>query len=414
MLPPLCQKPLFIADLCIIAIPLLAIKELPFVEYLFGFGTPEWRVVPIGIAFYSLQLMSYVIDVFMEKINPENNILHFIMYVTFFPQIIQGPIPRYSQLSNQLVEGHRFDEMKFTKGFMLIIWGFFLKLCIADKAGIVVNNVFDNYSAYRGVYVLVAGILYSFQLYADFMACTSLAQGIAELFGIELIDNFNHPYFAKSIKDFWRRWHISLSAWLKDYIYIPLGGNKKGKYIKYFNILVTFAVSGIWHGSGYKFLLWGLLHGSYQIIEDIFMPVRTTLYNSCKNEFNRKILDAINTLLTFLLVSIAWIIFRADHLKIGLSMIKSIVTVHNPWIFTNDSLFGLGLNWKEFLLLIFCLVFLFLVSKIQEQGVNIRESIMGQKLPVRWTIYILAIVFVMLFGTYGYGFDPQAFIYGGF
>ena len=181
-----------------------------------------------------------------------------------------------------------------------------MKFCIADKAGIVVNNVFDNYPTYRGAYILVAGILYSFQLYADFSACTSFAKGIAELFGIDLIDNFNHPYFASSIKDFWRRWHISLSSWLRDYIYIPLGGNRKGNCRKYMNLLITFAVSGIWHGSGYKYLFWGLLHGGYQVAEDLIWPLRSKIYSLCRNEMQRKFSDGINVVFTFILVTLAW------------------------------------------------------------------------------------------------------------
>jgi len=179
-------------------------------------------------------------------------------------------------------------------------------------------------------------------------------------------------------------------------------------------LLLTFAVSGIWHGSGFKFLFWGLLHGFYQIMGDILKPLNEKMYSLCKNEQSRKILDCVRIFITFMLVMIAWIIFRADSLKVGLSMIKSIITVWNPWVFTNDSIFGLGLSWKELLVLNICLVILFFVSKKQEQGIEFRERILGYNLIVRWIIYISAILFIMIFGTYGFGFDPQAFIYGGF
>lgn len=406
------KKVILAINLLFIAIPLLVIKELPFAEHLLKVETPGWWIVPVGIAFYSMQLIAYVVDVYKGKISAEKNILHFILFVSFFPQIIQGPIPRYSQLASQLIEGHRFDEKKFVKGFMLILWGFFLKLCIADKAGVIVNMVFDNYQAYKGAYVLVAGILYSFQLYSDFLACTSFAQGIAELFGIDIIDNFNHPYFSTSIKDFWRRWHISFSSWLKDYIYIPLGGNRNGNARKYINLLITFAVSGIWHGAGFRFLFWGLLHGFYQIVGDLVHTLKNKLYGRfCEK---KKILDSLSMFITFGLVAIAWIIFRADSLKIGLTMIKSIVTEFNPWILTNDMIFKLGLGWKECLILVVNLFILMNVSKKQEKGIHIREKILEYNIVVRWLIYISAIIFVMIFGTYGYGFDAQAFIYGGF
>lgn len=294
------------------------------------------------------------------------------------------------------------------------MWGFFLKLCIADKAAVVVNQIFDNYPTYCGMYILVAGILYSFQLYADFLGCTTLAQGIAGLFGVELINNFERPYFSDSIKDFWRRWHISFSSWLRDYIYIPLGGNRKGKTRKYINLIITFAVSGIWHGSGYKFLFWGLMHGFYQVVGEILVPVKKLADEKLmiyKYPFMKRI---VKTVFTFFLVMFAWIIFRADHLKTGLSMIKSIFTVYNPWILTNDAILGLGLGWKEFCVLIVCLMGLLIVGIAQEKGMDIKEKILQCWLPIRWGIYIAAIIFIMIFGTYGYGFDAQAFIYGGF
>ena len=393
------------------AIPLFAVTEGEFIiSMIVRKSLPGWWIVPVGISFYSLQLIAYSVDVYKKKIHADNNFLHFLLFVSFFPQIIQGPIPRYDQLAGQLTEGHNFDEEGFVKGFMLILWGFFLKLCIADKAAVVVNTVFDNYPGYPGIYVLIAGILYSFQLYADFLACTSLAQGVSALFGISLVNNFNHPYFSKSVKEFWGRWHISLSTWLRDYIYIPLGGNRKGRIRKYINILITFGISGLWHGGNYKFLFWGLLHGVYQIIDDLTAPVKNRL---TQNRFKKGI-DVLNTLITFFFVMLAWIIFRADKLKTGLSMIKSIFTVHNPWVLTNNALFDMGLVEKEWYVLLFCLFVLLFVSWKQEKGAEIRNRILQYNIVLRWCIYIGAILFILIFGTYGYGYDPAAFIYGGF
>jgi len=409
------KKFLLIISVCITACPLLVIKEAPFINStIIHKSLPEWWIVPVGIAFFSLQLIAYAVDVYKGKVNAAPNFFKFLLFVSFFPQIIQGPIPRYGQLSEQLTAANKFDEKSFVKSFMLIIWGFFLKLCIADKAGIIVNLVFDNYPTYCGMYVLIAGILYSFQLYADFLACTTLAQGIAGLFGINVINNFARPYFSDSIKDFWRRWHISLSSWLRDYIYIPLGGNKKGKVRKYVNLIITFIISGIWHGAGYKFVFWGLMHGSYQVVGELMTPVKVFLNRELKLENHPYFKKTCNTVTTFILVMFAWIIFRAERLKTGLSMIKSIFTVHNPWILTNNSLFNLGLSWKEFMVLILCLCVLLFVSILQERGIQIREKILQGNLVTRWGIYIGAIVFIMVFGTYGYGFDAQAFIYGGF
>lgn len=408
------KKLWFLLSLAVTALPLLFIKEVPFFFSRSNQAVPDWLIAPIGFSFYTMQLIAYAVDVYREKAIPERNFLKFLLFVSFFPQIIQGPIPRYNQLAPQLAEGHRFDEQKFVKGFMLILWGFFLKLCIADKAAVLVNAVFDQYPTYRGTYVLVAGILYSFQLYADFLACTSFAQGIAQLVGIELINNFQRPYFSKSVKEFWRRWHISLSSWLKDYIYIPLGGNRKGTLRKYLNLLLTFAVSGIWHGAGYKFLFWGLLHGVYQIAGDLLHPVGKFFEKKLHLYVHPHFTAACQRLFTFVLLMFTWIIFRAEHLGTGLSMILSIFTVPNLWILTNDALFNLGLGWKECVILVICLLILLAVGIMQEKGIAIRENILRAPIAARWGLYIGAILFIMIFGTYGYGFDAQAFIYGGF
>lgn len=403
-----------VISISMIAIPLLMIKEMPYISDRIHISVPGWWLVPVGIAFYSMQLIAYTVDVYKGEIDSEKSFLKFLLFVSFFPQIIQGPIPRYAQLSDQLTQGNRFDERKFVKGFMLILWGFFLKLCIADKASVIVDTVFNNYPTYQGMYILVAGMLYSFQLYADFLACTSFTQGISGLFGIDIISNFNHPYFSTSIKDFWRRWHISLSSWLRDYVYIPLGGSKKGKIRKYCNLLITFGVSGIWHGAGYKFLFWGLLHGMYQIIGELMTPFTERIDRKLNLNKHTGLKNLCKTIITFFLVTLAWVIFRADHLKTGLSMLKSILIVYNPWVLTNDSLFNLGLSWKECLVLVICLFVLLVVSWKQEKSIQIRNQILEQGLFIRWCIYIGIIIFVIVFGTYGYGFDPRAFIYGGF
>lgn len=409
------RKLCLVISILFTAIPILAIKMFPYVNNIaIHKPMPEWWLVPVGIAFWSMQLIAYTVDVYKDEINPEKNFLKFLLFASFFPQIIQGPIPRFAQLSAQLTEGNRFDENKFVKGFMLILWGFFLKLCIADKAGVIVDTVFNNYPAYCGMYILVAGVLYSLQLYTDFLACTSFAQGISGLFGINIINNFNHPYFSTSVKDFWRRWHISFSYWLRDYVYIPLGGSRKGKIRKFINLLITFAISGIWHGSGLKFLFWGLIHGTYQIIGEMMEPIKKSVNRKLNLNKHQEFANVCKTIFTFSIIMLAWIIFRADHLRTGLSMIKSIFTVYNPWILTNDSLYNLGLGWKECMVLGFCLFVLLIVSWKQERGVRFTNKILECNLFTRWFIYIGTIIFVIIFGTYGYGYDPQEFIYGGF
>lgn len=367
----------------------------------------------VGISYFTLQLIAYMADVYRGEVQPERNPAKFALFVTFFPQIVQGPIPRYGQLGQQFFEKAVFQEDKFTRGFQWILWGFFLKLMIADRAGIIVDRIFDNWEIYTGSYVLLGGVLYSIQLYTDFMACVYMAKGIASMFGIELADNFRRPYFSGSVREFWGRWHISLSSWLKDYIYIPLGGNRKGKLRKWINLLAVFLVSGIWHGAGAKYIAWGLLHALYQIAGEITKGIRKKGYMLLKIEDKSFLAGILQKGSTYLLVMLAWVLFRAASLKVGLKMLGSLFTVYNPWILLNDSLFELGLDIKECMLLLLSVLLLFAVSwkgRTKEVG----NWLMKQHLILRWTVYIGGILLIVVYGTYGFGFDAQDFIYGGF
>lgn len=395
-------------------LPWLCIKNGNYVlEILLHRSAVEW-IIPVGISFYTLQMISYLADVYAGRITAQKNPAKFILYGMFFPQIVQGPIPRYDRLADQLYVGHSFDERMVVGGFYKIIWGFFLKLMIADRAAVVVNEIFDNHYQYVGCYVLVAGVLYSVELYADFAACISISKGVANLFGIQLADNFNHPYLAVSVKDFWHRWHMSLSEWLKDYIYIPLGGSRKGKIRTYINLILTFAVSGIWHGAGLRFVVWGLLHALYQIVGQLTQNIQRKAAKLLGLDRAAGARLWIRRIWTFLCVMTAWIIFRAENLRTGLQMIWSMFRVRNLWIFTNDALLALGLDWKEWVVLAGSILILFVVSIKQEQGVEFSNVIFRQPVYVRWAMYLVAIFGIMTYGVYGMGYDSQAFIYGGF
>ncbi len=408
------KRAVFTVAVMLVLIPWFCIKQGNFILVFLLHRMPLGWIVPLGLSFYTLQSISYLADIYQGKIRAQRNPAKYALFILFFPQIIQGPIPRYGHLAEQLYEGHAFDEDKFIKGFQLILWGFFLKFMIADKAAIVVNEVFVYPDKYTGGYVLTAAVLYSIQLYTDFLACFVISRGVAELFGIDLADNFKRPYFAVSIKDFWRRWHISLSNWLRDYVYIPLGGSRKGKLTTYANLVITFAVSGIWHGAGIRFLFWGFLHALYQIAGRLTSGIQDRIYNFLKLEkqsLGRKSLQRIGV---FFWVTLGWIIFRADSLSIGLRMIKNMFFVHNPWIFFNDQIFSLGLEWKEWCVLAGALLLLAFVEQKQEAGVCIREYIISRPVYFRFFVYTAAILCVMIFGTYGFGFNAQDFIYGGF
>ncbi len=408
------KKVLLTIGVVAVVIPWFLTRDITALSWGLIKSNPINLVIPMGISFYTLQIIAYMVDVYKGKVQPQRNLLKYALFISYFPQILQGPIPRYEQLQNQLVEGHKFDEHNFSKGICYIIWGFFLKLVIADKAGVFVNTVYGNYPAYAGAYLWVASILYSIQLYADFLACTILAKGVSKLFGVELIDNFMQPYFATSIKDFWRRWHISLSTWLRDYVYIPLGGNRKGQLSKFMNLLITFFVSGLWHGAGLRFIVWGMLHAFYQIIGELTNPVREevcTKLRVAKDSRDKVIFKRIDT---FLLVNWAWVIFRADSLKQGLGILKNMVVVINPWILFNNRLYTLGLDWKDWLVLILGILVMIYVGIKHEQGISVTDKVIARRLPIRWAIMIATIVVIMLVGTYGYGFNNSDFIYGGF
>ena len=397
----------WILAICVIGITIpLAVTKIR------GRWTFPW-IVPVGLSFYTLQLISYLVDVYYGKIRAQRNFGKFALFVLFFPQIVQGPIHRYGQLGKQLYEGHEFEAEGFCRGLQLIVWGFFLKLMIADKAAVVVNEVFLYWEAYKGCYVLVAGALYSIQLYTDFLSCVSLARGTAELFGIHLTENFKRPYLAGSVKEFWGRWHISLSTWLRDYIYIPLGGNRKGKLRKYANIFVVFTVSGLWHGTGYKYLFWGWMHALYQIGGELTEGLQNRIYDFLFIQEGSKIRIWLRRMGTWFLVMLAWIIFRAEGLRKGLAMVCGMFTTYNPWIFFDDSLLRLGLSWKEWGILLVSAAVLWKIDGMEER-VDVRTEILRQPLIFRWGLYLLAVAGIMIFGSYGFGFNAADFIYGGF
>lgn len=371
-------------------------------------------LVPIGISFYTLQSIAYMTDVYKGRVEAETNFFKYLLFMIFFPQILQGPIPSYIDLKEELFQGHKFSEQVLLNGFYLLLWGYFQKMIIADRCNIVVNQIFDNYLAYEGFYLLIGGVLYSIQLYADFAGCVCIALGSAEMFGIHLKQNFDHPYFAISIKDFWRRWHISLSNFLKNYIYIPLGGNRKGTLRKYVNIMITFFVSGIWHGIGLHFIIWGLLHGLYQVMGELLKPVKAfcmKLTNTKENSITHIFICRVTT---FFLVMIAWVFFRAESVSKAIYIVVHMFTKYNPWIFVSGDLYTLGIKEEEWGLLFICGVIMIIVAYMHEKKIQIRKLFSEQPLLFRWAVLLCCIFMILITGIYGPLYDSAQFIYGGF
>ena len=375
-------------------------------------GSVRW-VVPLGLAFYTMEEIAYLADIYRKKTAAERNPLKFTLFISFFPLILQGPIHRYSDLAPQLFEGHALKGKNLQKGFQLILWGFFLKMVIADNAAVVVTTIYGDPVRYTGFYLWEAAILYSIQLYADFQSCVMLSRGVCWLFGIQIINNFSRPYFSSSIQEFWRNWHISLSTWLRDYVYIPLGGSRKGKLRKYCNLILTFLVSGLWHGSGLNFLFWSLLHAFYQIVGDLTFPIRDKIYNQLRMPRESLRRKAIQSLGVFFLVTVGWVIFRTPQLSEGLELLKSMFSAGNFHILIDGSIFEVGLHQKEFRVLNFGIFLLIAIGVAQRWG-SISDRISQQNIIVRYAIYYILIMAIWIFGAYGVGFSAQDFIYGGF
>lgn len=363
-------------------------------------------IVPLGLAFFSMQMVAYLVDV-SKGGKAEKNIFRHFLFMSFFPTIVQGPILRYEKMAKELFLSHKIEIKNIIYGFRAIIWGFFLKYMIADKAGVYVDHVFDNYLGYAGLYVLIAAVLYSVQLYTDFYSCVLICRGVALLYGISLPQNFNHPYFSRSIGEFWSRWHISLSSWLRDYVYIPLGGNRKGRIRKYSNLMVTFLISGLWHGGSLNYIFWGLMHAVYQIVHDF-----TKNMGKMKDSSDEKIdIKIMKTLVTFFLVMLGWIVFRAESLSIALHMIEAMFKVFNPWILFDGGIMSLGLDAKDWNVLLLSMLTLLYVEKAQFKNNYNLDKV---SLPSRIVLYCVLIFVIAAFGTYGADYATQNFIYGGF
>ncbi|MCO7123778.1 MBOAT family protein [Ihubacter massiliensis] len=387
-------------------------------------------LIPLGISFYTFQSVAYIIDLYRNKFEADQNIFKFALFVSFFPQIIQGPISRYDQLAGQLYAGHTFNYQNLSYGAQLILWGFLKKLVIADRVGIFVNEVFDNYTEYVGFYVAIALLLYSIQIYADFSGGIDIARGVAQILGIEMVNNFERPYFSDSISEFWRRWHITLGNWCRDYIFYPISLSKTfgkaGKKLrstlgdrlgKLFPVLVaqmaTFLTIGLWHGAEFKYIAYGLYNGGIIIMGLVLKPYLDKLIEILRINTKTFSWRLFQILRTFFLIVIGRLLPKAVSFTAAISMFKSLC-IFNPGVIFNGSIYQLGLTEKDIaLVFLFCTVW-FVISLMQENGWKIRESLARQNILFRWGVYLAAIVAVFIFGIYGPGYDASAFIYRGF
>ena len=365
---------------------------------LFGFQ-PNFStlniILPVGISFYTFQTLSYTLDIYAGKLEPTKNLTAFLAFVSFFPQLVAGPIERARNLLPQFYKtsGITYDMLR--SGLLLMAWGLFKKVVIADRLAVYVDSVYQNPGEAAGISSLVAVIFFAFQLYLDFSAYSDIAIGCARTLGIRLSKNFNHPYFASSFSDFWKRWHISLSTWFRDYVYIPLGGNKRGIWNARRNIFIVFMLSGLWHGASWNFVLWGAINGFFLILFDrIFLRFP-------KNTFGR--------IFTSLFVSLSWafslIFFRAETFS------DAIALFGNLGLSNAKNLFSFGLSPSEFRFTLLSLSFLIVTEIIFEKTDQAYVFFVKRNFVVRWSSYILLLISIVIFGAYGEGFNDSNFIY---
>lgn len=373
---------------------------------------PQFDIMlPVGVSFFTFQALSYTMDVYRDVIYAEKNFFNYALFVSFFPQLVAGPIERSKNLLKQLDEPKEFNFERAREGFLLMLWGYFLKIVIADRITIFVDVVYGDVETYSGYYIVVATILFAIQIYCDFSGYSVIAKGTAKILGIELMENFNAPYLSTSVAEFWRNWHISLTSWFKDYLYIPLGGSRNGKAKKFFNKFIVFLISGLWHGASISFVIWGGLNGIYQIIGEMLRPVRNKMVDICN--LNRQSLGhkLIQLLITFVLIDFSWIFFRANSTVQALIIIRYMLERHNPWILFDGSLYNCGLDVKNFWLMIISIFILLFADYCKYKKIIIREIIIKQDAWFRCCVIALSITLILTFGIWGPAYDAASFIY---
>lgn len=354
-------------------------------------------LLPVGISFYTFQTLSYVIDVYYGRVQPEKHFGKYAVFISFFPQLVAGPIERTDNLLPQIKEEHCFRYGDAVYGLRQMLWGFFKKVVIADTLANYVDLVYDSPTSRTGGVFLIAAIFFSIQIYCDFSGYSDIAIGTARLFGIRLMTNFKSPYLSSSVNEFWRRWHISLSTWFRDYVYIPLGGNRKGRIRKYINTLITFLLSGLWHGANGTFIFWGGLHGCVQIVEDVFGLNKKKRFRYLSMAF------------TFLFITFAWIFFRADTLQEAGYIIRFIFDgISSPVTYIRNGFAAFGIGRKTYIRIGISLMVLLIFDWISLHGDPLAEV---SKLPgvIRWGIYYLFGTILIVYGFNNVGENP--FVY---
>lgn len=368
-------------------------------------------LLPVGISFYTFQSLTYIFDIYNDDVKPEKNIFRYALFVSFFPLILSGPIERAKHLIPQLDCNSEFNALRAKNGLQFMLFGYFLKIVIVARMSILTDHVFTDYLNQNSVAMIIAVLAYAVQIYCDFAGYSYIAIGMCKIMGIDIIKNFKQPYFAISVSDFWRRWHISLSTWFKDYLYIPLGGNRKGPFRKYINLLIVFLVSGLWHGANLTFVFWGLLNGIYQVLGDLLKKTKKNIFSS-KLLCNRINLSrVIQTVITFILISFTWIFFRSNSINEAFKIIDCIGSSLSYANLIDGTIWNVGLGVKNMLIALFAITILIITDVIcEKRNCEVHELLTNVKAPFRWAIYYLLILLIL----FSMNLNMTEFIYSGF
>ena len=372
----------------------------------FGLKVNPWTlkvILPVGISFYTFHGLSYVIDIYKDRIKAEKNFIDYSVFVSFFPLLVAGPIERATHLLPQIQKKRAFDYVKAVDGLRQILWGLFKKIVIADNCAEFANMIFDHHTSYSGSTMLLGAVFFAFQIYGDFSGYSDIALGTARLFGIDLLRNFAFPYFSRDIAEFWRRWHISLSSWFRDYLYIPLGGSKGGMWMKVRNTFIIFLVSGFWHGANWTFIIWGFLNALYIMPSIIFNTNRNNMDIVARGKYLPSIKEFFQIVVTFGLTVFAWIFFRSDSVSEAFEIITKILS---KTTLTIPEFRGL---YKAMVTLILTIFFIILEWIGRENNFAIQKFGFKWKRSFRWIFYLVMVFFIFYFAG-----KEQVFIYFNF
>jgi len=385
-------------------------------------------ILPLGISFYTFMALSYVLDIYWKRYKAEKNFLLYAVYLSYFPHVVQGPIDRFNEFKAQVSGGIKLKYENLTYGSQLAIWGFFKKLVIADRIGMFAGEIIDNHGEYTGIWVMIAIIVYSIQIYADFSGCIDIVTGVSEMFGIKLRKNFNHPYFSKTMGEFWRRWHISLQEWFKDYVYYPVSASaltkkvkkhfkNKGKkraeelFASCFPVLVVWLITGIWHGASWIYVAWGLFHASLLIGSQVFEPLFKKLISVFKIDTENFGWHFWQMVRTFALCCIGRVFFRASSIKDAIELFRKMIFEFDFKSFFNESMVDkIAFGAEHMVIALLSIATLWIVDMMQEK-MCIRETLAKQNLIFRWMIIFIGLFAVIIFGIYGPGYNASSFIY---